>query len=257
MSRLFRPVALPRAIVALAVLAMVGAAFAGLSRPAAAQDAIATPTTAASGTTTVSVNGQGRVFVEPDTASVVVGVDVIQDTLAAAQTEATTQMTAIIAALTGAGIAEDDIQTVNFSVSILRDYDERGMPGPINGFQVSHQVNVTVRDVEQLGDLLDTVVDQGANAIWGISFYVEDPSGPASEARKLAVENATRKAQELAEASGMQLGRLVSISEGYAPAPLPVEYAAAEMDQRGGGPPVQAGTTEIAVEVQLTFELVP
>ncbi|MGH2531824.1 MAG: SIMPL domain-containing protein [Thermomicrobiales bacterium] len=255
MSRVVRPVALPRAIVALAVLAMISAAFAGISRPAAAQDA--TPSPAAAGMTTVSVNGQGRVFVEPDTASVVVGVDVIQDTLSAAQAEATTQMTAIIEALTAAGIAEDDVQTVNFSVSILRDYDERGMPGPVSGFQVSHQVNVTVRDVDQLGDLLDTVVDQGANAIWGISFYVEDPSGPASEARKRAVENATQKARELADASGMQLGRLVSISEGHAPPPMPFEYAAAEMAQRGDAAPVQPGTTEIAVEVQLTFELVP
>lgn len=255
MFKLLRPVAVPHAMLALAVLALAATATAGLARPAAAQEA--TPGPSAAGPATVSVNGQGRVFVEPDTASVIVGVDVIQDTLSAAQADASTQMTAIIDALKAAGIAEDDIQTVNFSVSILRDYDDRGMPGPITGFQVSNQVNVTVRDIDQLGDLLDTVVDQGANAIWGITFYVEDPSGPASEARKLAVDNATQKARELAAASGMQLGRLVSISEGYAPSPLPVDYIAQEDAGRAGGAPIQSGSTEIAVQVQLTFELVP
>jgi uncharacterized protein len=255
MLQIRRPVALSRIIVAFAALALVGTTLVGLARPTAAQEA--TPAPSAGGAATVSVNGQGRVFVEPDTASVIVGVDVISETLSTAQTDATTQMTAIIDALKAAGIAEDDIQTVNFSVNILRDYDERGMPGPITGFQVSHQVNVTVRAIDTLGALLDTVVGEGANNIWGISFYVDDPSGPASEARKLAVENATQKARELAEASGMQLGRVLSITEGISPPPMPVEYAARDMAQAAGSAPIQAGTTEIAVEVQLTFELLP
>lgn len=237
---------------ALAVLAMAAALLPGL---AAGVNAQATPV-AGQGPATVSVSGQGRVLVTPDTASVIVGVDIIGETLANAQSEATTQMTAIIDALKAAGVAEDDIQTSNYSVNILRNYDERGAPGPVTGYQVSHQVSVTVRDVDQLGSLLDTVVSQGANAIYGISFFVEDPTEAAQEARRMAVENARAKAQELADAAGLELGRVVSITEGYAPPPMPYGYGKGAAMESAAAAPIQPGSTEVAVEVTMTFELV-
>ena len=90
-------------------------------------------------------------IVEPDTASVVVGVTVLEPTLSAAQEKATTQMNAVIEAIKATGVAEKDIQTVSYSVEIIQDYDQQGNPITIRGFRVSHQVSVTVRDIERLG----------------------------------------------------------------------------------------------------------
>jgi len=218
-----------------------------------------TPTTGMMvGIPTVSVSGHGDVNVPPDTASVTVGVDVIAPTLAEAQTQATTQAEAVIEALKAAGIADEDIQTDYFSVNILRDYSENADPTLITGFEIVNQLRVTVRDTASLGDLLDEVVTAGANSIYGVSFYVDDQTAAASEARIAAVADARTKAEELADAAGMTLGPVVAIAEGVAPVISPM-YGMA----RGGGMamdaavPVEAGSSTVAVDVTVTYELRP
>jgi uncharacterized protein YggE len=247
----------PRALVAAALLALVGlvALGGGSGRAAQAEPAatpVATPTPA-----TLYVEGQGSVTVPPDTASVTVGVDVQRDRLRDAQAEASAQAAAIIAAAEAGGVATDDIQTANFGVNVVRDYDRDGNPGPVVGYQVSNQVELTVREPDRLGAILDAVVAAGANNIYGIAFYVEDPSAAASQARAQAVRDARTKAEELATAAGVRLGRVLSITESSAPPPAPEVFArgAAEMDAAQAAVPIQAGTSEIVVDVQMTFEL--
>jgi uncharacterized protein YggE len=242
-----RNVGLAVSVVALLGLALIGGMG---SRGTSAQDA----TPSASTPATVSETGTGTVTLAPDTASVVVGVNIIEATLSEAQAKATTQMTAVIDALKAAGIAEKDIQTVNYSVNIIQDYDQYGNPATIRGFQVSNQVNVTVRDLDQLGSILDAVVAQGANAIYGITFYVADPSSAATQARTLAVQDAKQKADELAAAAGLLVGRVVSISETYSPGPSPVAYGREAADM-AAAVPIQTGTTAVSVSVQVVYEL--
>lgn len=240
------------AIAAIALLSLV-AVTAPMSRVAAQE---ATPTAGAS-TATVYVDGVGQVVTTPDTASVVVGVNIIETTLSSAQEKATTQMAAVIEALKAAGIDEKDIQTVNYSVNIMQNYDSNGNPSTIEGFQVSNQVNVTVRDLAKLGDILDQVVAQGANAIYGITFYVDDPAAAESQARALAVENAKQKADELAAAAGMKVGNVLSISETSYSYPMYGGYARGEMAAADSATPIQAGSTTISISVSVTYELLP
>jgi uncharacterized protein YggE len=186
-----------------------------------------------------------------------IGVDIIAQTLDEAQDQATAQATAVIEALAAAGIAREDIQTEYYSVNILRDYSENADPTLITGFEIINQLRVTVRDTDQLGELLDAAVSAGANSIYGVTFYVEDQTAAASEARVEAVANAREKAEELAAAAGMSLGPVVAISEGVSPMISPVYPMA-----RGGGMaaaesavPVEPGSTTVAVDVTMTFEL--
>jgi uncharacterized protein YggE len=204
---------------------------------------------------TVSVNGSGGANVAPDAASISIGVNVIRSTLTEAQAQATAQMTAVIDALKAAGIADDDIQTTNYSVSIIQDYDTNGYPTKISGFQVNNQVNVIVRDLTELGSILDTAVSEGANSIYGISFIVSDPTAAASAARKLAIENATAKAREIAEATGTTLGRLVSVSESYTSMPVPYGGANFARDAEMASVPIEGGMSTVTVDVQMVFEL--
>jgi len=176
---------------------------------------------------TVTVSGRGTVRLEPDTATFTAGVTVTQETLAGAQAEATGTMGLIIEAVKAAGVADEDIQTVNFNVNILYRYDQNGNPERIEGYQVSNQVAVKVRDLEKLGELLDAVVTAGANTIYGISFYVEDTGPAASQARAQAVADARAKADEMAAAAGVTIGRVLSMSESSAPPPMPQVFAGA------------------------------
>jgi len=242
--------------VALAGLLATSAVGGGV---AVAQEDMATPVVPgmALGVPTVSVSGHGAVNVPPDTASVSIGVDVIKPTLGEAQEQATTQATAVITALKAAGVADQDIQTQNFSVYILRGMSENADPAQIDGYQVSNQLNVTVRDTDAVGELLETAISAGANNIWGVTFYVEDQTEASSDARVEAVDDARAKAEELAAAAGMTLGPVVAISEGTSPVLSPVYDMA-----RGGGmgagqaaAPVEPGSTTVAVDVIMTFEL--
>ncbi|MFM9106127.1 MAG: SIMPL domain-containing protein [Chloroflexota bacterium] len=236
---------------AVALIALSGLAGLGVApTPAQARQAETAPAY-------VTVNGRGAVDAPPDTATVTIGIDVIRTDLAEAQSEATRQATDVINALKSAGIAPADIQTASYSVNVQRDYSGNGDPTRITGFQVMNQVYVTVREVEGLGDLLGEAVAAGANSIWGVTFSVSDPKPFAADARKLAVADARDRAEQLAAASGLTLGRLVSVSEGAQPY-VPGPYYGGQGGGMGGGgsaAPVETGMNEVAVNVVATWEL--
>jgi uncharacterized protein YggE len=242
---------------ATAAVALAGGLAAGSLGGVALAQGMATPTASmAVGIPTVSVSGHGEVNVPPDTASVNIGVDIIKPTLDEAQSQATEQANAVITALKDAGIDPADIQTSYYSVNILRDYSENADPTQITGFEVTNQLQVTVRDTDKLGEILDSAVQAGANSIYGVNFLVSDQTAAASQARVKAVDDARAKAEELAAATGLTLGPVVAISEGAPPVIGPV-YG------RGGGGaamaaapvPVQPGSTTVAVDVMMTYEL--
>lgn len=240
----------------MAVAGLLAASALGVGSRAAAQEAATPGPAAGSGQATVTVTGHGSVTASPDTAGITIGVDIIKSTLAEAQSEATAQATAVIDAVKAQGVDPKDIQTSNYSVSIMRDYNQGGDPTQITGFEVMNQVNVTIRDISKIGEILDAVVTAGANSIYNISFFVDNPAPHESAARKLAVQNAHDKADELATAAGMTLGSVLAITEGSTQAPPPV-FAA-----RGGGlgaaaeaVPIQAGTSEITADVTITYQM--
>ena len=228
------------------------AAPASVVRATTAQQATPAATSASPGTSRVI--GTGSVALAPDAASVVVGVDVSAAALADAQAEATATMEAIQEAIGAQGIPDEDVQTSGYMVNPLREYDpQTGAPGPVTSFQVTHTVNVKVSNVDELGTLLDAVVNAGANNIFGVTFYNDEPGEAATEARELAVEDARAKAQELADAAGLTLGQILAISEvGSTVGPL---YDVAMRGGQGAGAPIAPGTNTITANVEVAFEL--
>ncbi len=249
-----------RSLLILLVTALLGTVIlGGVTRgsAASAQGVTGTPGPSDEEPSSVSVGGHGSVILEPDTASIVLGVDIIDTTLLAAQAQATEQMNAILKAVTDAGIAEKDVQTINYSVNLVRDFDDEGNPTRVIEYQVSNQVSIKVRDLDTLGTLLDAVVKAGANNVYGISFFVDDPSEAASQARRLAVRDARAKADEMAAEVGMRIGRVLTMFESSAPPPAPQVFDARAAGQAASeAVPVQTGTSEIAVDVQITYELI-
>lgn len=242
-----------RKLASVGAIALVATTLFSATLPASAQDA-----TPAAGSTpaTVSVSGVGTVTVIPDTASVQLGVTVTEETLAAAQTSASTQMEAVIAAVKAAGVEDKDIQTSTYYVSVVQNYDSNGNPSEVTSFQVQNQVNVVIRDIAKVGDVLDGAVAAGANTIYGVNFYVDDSTAAASQARKLAVEDAHQRAQELAEAAGMTVGPVVSITEGYSSGPIYGKGGAGMAESAAPSTPIQAGTSTVEVDVTVIYQLI-
>jgi uncharacterized protein YggE len=205
------------------------------------------------GGATVTVLGHGSVTMKPDVASLSVGVSVTKPELAAAQSEAATVMTRVLAAIRAAGVLDDDIQTSYYNVYAITKYDETGNPDGVSGYQVSNQVQVMIRDLDAVNSLLEDVVTAGANMIYGVTFGVADPTAAKSEARAEAVADAKTRAEELAAAAGMTLGQIVSMSEGVVGGQ--VYYGDQGAGGRGGGP-IESGSLEVTVDVEVTYELV-
>lgn len=243
-------------IVAALLIGLVGAIAAYNASSATAQG---TPVPGTEQLRTIKVGGEGRVKVTPDAASVVVGVEIFNEALADAQAEANAVTQAINDAATAAGIEEDDLQTVNYNVFVINEYDNDGTIVGVEGYMVTNQVQVTIRDLDSLGGLLDQMVQAGANTVYGVSFFVSDPSEAASQARQLAVADAQAKADELASSLGTEITGVVTVTETSAPAPAAqdVMYEAdmAGAGRAGGSVPISAGSTEVIVRVEVVFEI--
>lgn len=207
---------------------------------------------------TITVIGQGSVRIKPDVARVSIGVETSAETVGEAVAENESNMESILAALKGLGIEEKDIQTMNYSIqldrypeSLPRTESGSGEPQPV--YRVSNMVNVTIRDLDKVGDVLDAVIEAGANNIWGVSFSLDDPKTAQIDARADAIADAQARAEALAELSGVQLGPVMSVSEvlGSGPYPMPVAYAV-ESAAAGGGS-ISPGELEVSYQVQVAF----
>jgi len=201
---------------------------------------------------TISVSGTGSISVEPDTAVVNLGIQGTAPTGAEALGQVNTDATALTEALVAAGIAEDDIQTSGLSL-----YSTTGDDGSsITGYNASLTVNVTVRDIEAVGPTIDAAQQAGGEGftIGGVSFSFSDPESVLEQARIDALANARAKAEQYAAAAGVQLGTIVSISEGTSSPPI--LYAAADMAAAPeSGPPISPGQLDLTIDISVTFAI--
>ncbi|MEA3326643.1 MAG: SIMPL domain-containing protein [Chloroflexota bacterium] len=202
----------------------------------------------------MTVNGIGQITLVPDIATINIGVRTEEDNVTDALDGNTAQANAIADVLEGLGVEEKDIQTSNFNVYPSDRYNP--MTGEIEGqyFVVENTVNVNVRDLSSLGEVLTAVVEAGANNIYGINFSVDDREEAVAEARRLAIEDAKAKAEIIASDAGVELGDLISIS--VYESGTPNTY----LDAKGGAyaaeaVPIAAGTLSITMECNLTYEI--
>jgi uncharacterized protein len=207
-------------------------------------------------TRNLTVNGLGSTYLTPDIAYIYIGVHSEGTTASEVVAANKTQTNAVLDALKKAGVEDKDLRTTNFSIYPSQQYDTNGkVSGTI--YMVDNTVYVTVRNLDGLGNLLDDTIAAGANSINSIQFDVADKSAAVKEARAKAVEDAKKQAQELADAAGVKLGDIQSISF-YDNSPYPV------FEGKGGGGggaaaqsavAIQPGQLTISVTVNLTYDI--
>lgn len=233
----------------LGALVVAVAAMSAHAGPAAAA-----PTTSDPATHTISVSGTGKVTVIPDVARVNLGVTITQPSVKAARASAAQAMTDIVAAIKALGIADADIQTTGLS---LYPQYANGSPTRVAGYTISEQVQVTIRDLDKAGDVVDTATAKGATDVNGISFELDDPVKAQNDARAAAVTAARASAQAMASAASVTLGAVVSITDSSPASPIYYGYGGFK-----GAPvaadvatPVQPGTQDLSAMVTVVFEI--
>ncbi|MEW9107702.1 MAG: SIMPL domain-containing protein [Cytobacillus gottheilii] len=153
----------------------------------------------------ITVVGVGEWKIQPTEAQIQLGVREEQKTLNEAQAISTSTMTRIIQGLKEQGIPEEQIQTASYQVFPVYDYDEGTQV--LRGYQVEHLLQITVKELEKTGEIVDTAVQNGANIVNSIQFTSSLPNAYKQQALSIAVFNAVEKAEAIARSMGVQLNQ--------------------------------------------------
>lgn len=204
----------------------------------------------------IDVTGSGTAFAAPDVAVLSLGVEAEAESVGEARAQAAEAMEAMLAALRDGGVADEDIQTTRFSVQPR--YERIAMRQVLQGFVVDNIVTAKIRSIDDTGQLIDAALAAGGDLtrIESVRFTIDDPSSLEDEARQEAMAEARRKAETLAQAAGVDLGRPRSISETGGPIPIRFEAADAAFAQEElAATPIELGELEVRVSVQVVYEL--
>ena len=204
----------------------------------------------------IHVAGSGSVTGEPDIATLNLGVSVEKETVAEAREAAAVAMTAVLDSLKANDIAEEDIQTENFSIYPQYDYTENGRV--LRGYRVNNTISAMARELQSLSDIIDDAAAAGGDIVVvnSIQFMIEDPTDLQMQARALAAKDAESKAQTLADAHGVKLGKPVTITEVTSGGISPLVFAesVAAADSLRASTPIEAGQLTVTVNITVVYE---
>lgn len=207
----------------------------------------------------ITIQGTGEVTVTPDIAKINVGVITEKDTVEAATRENTERMNNIISVLkVDFEIDEKDLKTSQYRISPKYSYENKQRN--IVGYQVSQNLEVKVRNFDQIGNVISSSSYGGSNSISGPNFTIDDPEAYQAQAREKAIANAKEKAEVLVDQLGINLGPIVNYSEGSSGVPKYyygyAESMSADMGIGGGeAPDIEAGSQEVSVTVNISYEI--
>lgn len=202
----------------------------------------------------ITVTGEARMETAPDMAVITLGVSEQAPEAAAAMAAVSRSMVAVVDRLREGGVAPEDMQTREISLHPV--WSQRGSSGgarEVTGFAASNTLTVRLRDLSRLGDVMDQVLTAGANEFRGLRFAVAEPETLQDALRGAAVDDAFRKARQLAEAAGMKLGAPRDIRDapaaGGGPQPMMMEMA------RSDAMPVEPGSLGFSHSVTVVFDM--
>ena len=204
----------------------------------------------------IHVTGSGSVAGEPDIATLNLGVLVEKETVAEAREAAAIAMTAVLDSLKANDIAEEGIQTENFSIHPQYDRTDNGRV--LRGYRVNNTISARVRELQSLSNIIDDATGAGGDIIVvdSIQFMIGDPTTLQIQARALAVKDAEAKAQTLADAHGVKLGKPVTITEGRSRriSRLAQADSAVTVDYLRTSTPIEAGELTVTVNITVVYE---
>ena len=204
----------------------------------------------------ISIGSRGEVKVTPDRATIQVSVHTRAATAAAAAEENATRQKAVIAALRGLGLRENEISTVGYTVTPEHKYEQNREP-VIIGYNVTNTVSVDVRDLSMVGRVIDVAIARGANMVTSLNFFASNTDEARRTAMASAIQKARLDAEAAARAAGGTIGGLLEISVGaYFPPPMPVDFARMSAQAKIADTPINPGEQTLTVDVNTRWTFI-
>ena len=202
----------------------------------------------------LSVRGTGVVNLDADTATVTLGVREVSTDVSTVQASVNEKIASVVEALKAMGIATTDIHTN--SISIYPNYNYDDVVERISGYTAENMLSVVTGDIENVGAVIDAAFEAGANVFYDIGFSASDTVSENDQALTLAIEHAHEKAQVMAEAAGMKLGQVLSISEEeYGNVSNGALFAKSEAADEAAGTQVYASPLDVTATVIVEYAL--
>lgn len=206
--------------------------------------------------TRLELQARGESRVVPDIAIVSAGVVTQASDAATAMRDNAARMARVMTALKKAGLADKDIQTQSVSLSPQYRYANNEVP-VITGYQANNTLSVRFRDIGKSGAVLDILVKEGANQINGPTLTIDNPEAAQDSARLSAIKILQTRAALYAKATGLQVKRIIALSEAadYSPSPMPTMMRAGMAEDASAKTSIAAGEQAVGVTVTAVFEL--
>jgi len=218
---------------------------------------------------TITVEGEGKLSVKPDIARISLSVASAGKTVKAVTDDNNKKMNAVIDEMKKLGLKAEDIQTASYNLYPEYDYNRpvvysdnkiavESTSPKIIGYNLTQTVEVKIRDLTKSDEVIDRSIAVGANQVGSLNFDLDDASQLKKDVRKNAFAKAREKAEEMASAAGVKLGKVVTFSEGFGGDPMPyANFAMKAMDSAEGSvaPSIEPGSKELNINVSVTFEI--
>lgn len=206
---------------------------------------------------TITVDGEGKVTAKPDIALISLSVVSQGKTVKQVTLDGNQKMTAVINAVKALGVEAKDVMTSSYNLYPDYAYPENQQP-QIRGYSLNQGIAIKVRKLDTVDDVLDAGIKSGANQVGQLSFDIDEDSALKKEARDMAFGKAREKAQQMASAAGVSVGRVITFSEGYTPS-SPVypmyDMATVSKAEMAPAPSIEPGSKELIVTVSVTYEI--
>ncbi len=207
---------------------------------------------------TITVSGNGKVSTQPDKAELYVKI-ITEGTTATAAKDANSKISEqVIDAMKNSGVAKSDMETSYYYLNKKQEWDDDKKKYVDVGYEVNHVLKVTTKDLDKVGNLLDTAVNAGANGIDSVVFDLTDEKRKevSSEALKISSRNAENKARSIADSVGVKLGKIIAITESeFNYMPYRVSNVLYEKAEAAPATEILPQTLEVTATVSLVYEI--
>ena len=212
---------------------------------------------------TITVSDTGEIYAKPDLALTTFSVITEAKTVGEALSENTKKMNAVIDFVKGQGVEAKDLKTTGFYIYPRYEYQKVETeiypypPGKrvLVGYEVTQSLEVKIRNMEKIGDIIEGATEAGANQVGDLQFTIDKQDELKAQARTQAIEKAKTKAKELASQLGVKLVRIINFSESSQLPYYPLRLEAAAPEAGGEVPQIETGENKISITVTLTYEI--